>query len=115
MATIDQLREIATTKGTLTDAQRSFVVRTAAKYGVQFEPQNTRCADCYKDTAMVLWRLLSEKAAAKDKTRKYILRAGVDVIWKNTRINAATLTDEKAAEWVAGGFPIDFFYKRPTE
>lgn len=115
MTTIDKLKEIATTSERLTGEQRQYIETTSAKMGVVFVPNKTKCSDCYKDQAVILWRLLAEKAQAKDKMRKYLLRAGVDVIFKGQRINAAVLTDELATELIADGFDKGFFSRIPND
>lgn len=97
------LREIAESKDTLTDKQRDYVRRQSEAMGVQF--RETSCGDCYRDQAAVLWRILCEKDTPK--SRKYLLRAGVDVIWKGRRVNA-TCSDDDLAALLEQGFPRNF-------
>ena len=108
----EKLAEIAQSRE-LTDAQKKYVVEQAALAGVEFNPRRTRCQDCYKDMAMELWRRLAEKDALKDKTRLYILRPGIDVLFKGQRVTAA-LNDEDFVALVAKGFPTTYFLKMPS-
>lgn len=95
---------------TLTEKDKQLITTAAQKAGIPFAPRNTRCKDCYRDMAIILYRVECEKEAKKDKTRKYLLRAGVDVLWRGVRVNA-TCTDEQFAAYIAKGFPRDFFLR----
>ena len=94
----------------LTDAQKQYVQSLADNAGIPFHPYKTSCRDCYKDMAVILWRKECEKEALKDKDRKFVLRVGVDVLWRGQRVNM-TLTDEQLAALVAKGFPKEFFFR----
>lgn len=110
MITKDKLQEIATSKTYIDELTKREIITASNELNIPFTPR-TSCNDCYRDQAVVLWRFLAEQDAMQDKTRKYVLRAGIDVIWLGIRINAATLTDEKAAEYIKRGFPKHFFCK----
>ena len=43
--------------------------------------------------------------------KTFVLRAGVDVFFRNIRINEATMTDELARDILKKGFPKRFFTK----
>lgn len=104
-----QLKEIAEA-AELTDKQRSFIVSQSETMGVKFNPYKTTCGDCYRDQAIILWRLIAEQEAQESTTRKYLLRAGIDVIWRGVRVNA-TLTDKELAELLKAGFPQNYFIR----
>lgn len=99
-----QLREIAEAR-VLTAKQRAFVTTQSEAMGVPFV--KTACRDCYKDQAVRLWRVVCEKEA-QEKGRKYILRGGIDVIWRGVRVNM-TKTDTELARLLDDGFPRNFF------
>lgn len=107
MKRAERLKQIAEADR-LTEDEKIYVRKTAETMSVPFHA--TRCEDCYKDMAVVLWRMVCEAELKKDKTRKYVLRAGVDVIWKGHRINA-TCSDAELKQYLAGGFPRDFFLR----
>lgn len=100
------LKEIAT-NGATTDKQKQFIREQSEKMGVAFN-ERTRCNDCYKDQAVILWRIIAEGEVAEG--RHYVLHAGVDVIWKGRRINA-TLTEQQLKELYKEGFPRHFYAK----
>lgn len=92
----------------LTDAEKAFITHTSISMGVDFSPRN-HCGQCYSDQAVVLWKRYKETKATKTDTRKYILREGVDVMFRGIRVNAATLTDALGDQLVAQGFPKMLF------
>ncbi len=100
-----QLRDIAT-NGARTDRQRAFIVEQSNLMGVQFVV--TTCRDCYKDQAAVLWRMIAEQEMPA--SRKYVLRAGKDVIWRGKRVNA-TCSEAELKALLEAGFPREFFSK----
>ena len=108
-STKTRLKEIALQDEPLTQAQRDYIVEQSTALGVVFEPHRTQCGDCYRDQAAILWRKAAEDEAKKT-TRKYILRQGVDVIWRGVRINM-TLTDAELADVLRRGFPQDYFIR----
>lgn len=73
-------------------------------------PKNTRCGDCWKDFAFVLRSVINTKLMSE---RKYILKDGVDVIFKGERINNGMLTDKKAKQLLENGFAPYHFDKLP--
>lgn len=89
-----------------TESDIAFVEQQAEKYGVQI--CRTNCSDRYRDAAVQVLSKIRHAQYAKDASRKYVLREGVDVIWRGIRINN-TCSDEQLAEYLAGGFPQDFF------
>ena len=99
---------------TLTDAQKAAIKQAAEKAGFVFKPYNSKCGGCYKDMAVLLWKKEFEKEAAKDKSRKYILKPDTNVIWRGKlgelRVDASC-TDEQLAKYLANGFPREFFSK----
>ena len=109
----DRLREIvnAGAKGMTSDV-RAFVRKLAKENGLEIK--NTRCKDCYIDTAVLLLRMDCEKEAApaeKNADRRFVLRPGVDVYFGDVRVNADTLPDELAERIIARGFEKKFFAK----
>ena len=56
-------------------------------------------------------RKSAQKDAQDDSAPAYVLRAGVDVYFGSTRVNAATLTDDLARAIIARGFDKSFFEK----
>ncbi len=74
-------------------------------------PRNTGCPDCWKDFAVVLHSTLKTELLKLTDSRKYLLKDGVDVIFKGERINNGMLTDKKAKQLLTEGFPEYLFAK----
>lgn len=110
--TIARLKQIAESRGAVSVADKQYLRAMSDKMGIAFNERQS-CMDCYVEQAVVLLRKLSEEELLKDKTRQYILRTGIDVIWKGHRINA-TCSDEQLAEFVANGFSKTFFLRLPS-
>lgn len=96
-----RLREIAA-GAAIEPADIALINAQAKKVGVVV--RSTSCGDCLRDAAIETVCAINRK----NKTRKYMLRAGVDVIWKGERINQ-TLTDDELAAYIERGFPTEFF------
>lgn len=107
---INELRRIASlTPADLTQEDKQFIKEQAQVNGVEFQPKSA-CKSCYIDTAIIIYRKLKDENNAHETGgRLWILKEGVDVIWRNIRINAETITDEKAEEYIKCGFPTKFF------
>ena len=103
---INRLASIAQSRS-LTADDRDYIKQLSEEMGVAFSPR-TRCADCYRDQAILLLREV-KNAMPKDDGRKYHLKAHVDVIYKGMRINEATLTDEIAEDMLRTGLPKHWF------
>lgn len=97
---------------TVSQVEKSDLKIIAVELGV--EVQNSGCKDCWKDTAVTCYNILVAKNAPSSK-RKYVLRGNVDVIFNGERINASTITDEKAAKILKANFPKRFFVKMPDD
>ena len=107
---INRLRQIANNSD-ISAMDKRYIVQTSDKLDIPFRPRSG-CSDCYREQAILLWRRLSEQEALKDQNRNYLLRAGVDVVWRGIRINA-TCTDDQLAEYVEHGFSKSFFLRLP--
>lgn len=75
------------------------------------------CPICLVSEALTLYNsLMVKKKARKDYIEpKYILKDNVNVIFMGELINSATITDTKAEQWVAMGFPLLFFKQYPKD
>ena len=108
----ERLRAIAQgNPQSMTKDDRDFVKECADELGVQIK--NTRCRSCYYDAALdcvVRIEKPEEKSAEKDD-RRYVLRKGVDLLFGDIRVNAATMTDELAERIIARGFETKYFEK----
>lgn len=85
----------------------------ANEFSVQL-PKNTGCADCWKDFAFTLLNYTKTELMKLTDSRKYLLRDGVDVIFKGERINNAVLTDKMAKRLIEEGFAKYLFAKLPN-
>lgn len=92
-------------KRALSQADKDFIVELSNELGVPFEPKATKCGNCYKDQAVILWRKLSE-----DDEKQYMLRPAIDVIFQNRRYNN-TCTDEELAAALEKGLPRHLYAK----
>lgn len=99
-----RLRELVE-QATYSLTDKNYIERKAIRFGVDLHRKN--CSDCYRDACIEMICKIAHKEQLKDTTRKNVLRAGVDVIWKGVRINAQT-SDEDLAKYIAGGFPKTF-------
>lgn len=98
----EQLRAIVA-KDSLTKADKDLVVELCEELGVP-KPANTRCKDCWKDTAIACY-----KALAKDEPRKGVrLQEWVDVLVDGVRVNNATLEDEMV-EYLKDKLPAHYW------
>lgn len=109
----ERLRAIAQgNPQSMTKDDRDFVKACAAEIGVQIK--NTRCKSCYYDAALECVVRIKEKPeekAAETDERRYVLRNGVDLLFGEIRVNAATMTDELAERIIARGFETKYFEK----
>lgn len=107
--TISKLRVIATKSAKqVTNEDKDFISDLAPRYGVELPKEKPNCKSCYVDAAVAIYKAIKD-AKPKPTDRKYVLRDGVDVVWRGIRINEASVTDELAAEWIANGFPKVYF------
>ena len=109
----ERLRAIAQgNPQSMTKDDRDFVKACADELGVKIK--NTRCKSCYYDVALECVVRINEKQeekAAETDDRRYILRKGVDLLFGDIRVNAATMTDELAERIIARGFETKYFEK----
>ena len=118
---VERLREIAAkTARQVTAEDKLFVRNLSVKYGVDLPKDKPNCKSCYVDAAVAIYRAIKnsqaqkveqtvEKKQASSAPKKPLkLMDNVDVIWRGIRINAASATPEKLAEWVSNGFPTIF-------
>lgn len=107
--TINKLREIAAKSANqVTNEDKEFIRDLAPRYGVELPKEKPNCKSCYVDAAVQIYKAIKD-AEPKPTDRKYILREGVDVIWRGIRINEASVTNELAEKWIANGFPKVYF------
>lgn len=106
---IARLKEIAAkTANQITNDDKAFIRQYASQYGVELPKDKPNCKSCYVDAAVLIYKAIKD-AEPKPTDRKYVLRDGVDVIWRGIRINEASVTDELAEEWIENGFPKVYF------
>lgn len=106
MSNIDELARIAAQPHT-TKEDKEFLRDLCDELGVAL-PKNKRCGSCWIDKAHELYGIL--KKAETPSERKWVLRDGVDVIFRGVRVNRVTLTSDEIAEnLLAAGFPKNLF------
>lgn len=111
MTKIERLEIIAAKAAAdLTKGDKDFITTMSRDMGVEFTPRS-KCADCYADQAVVLWKMVKDGEAAHKDAPQYILKEGVDVMFGSLRVCEATLTDEMAESIIARGFSKIFFAK----
>ena len=78
----------------------------------------TKCKTKWQDSVLEAYNILKEREVAENseqdenaEIKTFVLRAGVDVFFRNIRINEATMTDELARDILKKGFPKRFFTK----
>lgn len=110
------LRGIANTPANMLSLEDKMLVsRLAKEEGVSIRRKN--CNSCYIDAAVELFgKLFKESAedAPKEDGRKYVLRAGVNVLYNGIPVNEAAITDEMAEALIKAGFSKEYFSKLPT-
>lgn len=95
----------------ITNQDRIYIRSLASQYGYTLPKDRPNCKNCYIDAAIAIWKLIKSQEQGEQGDRVYVLKAGVDVVWNGIRINEATLTDELAEHYIAGGFPVSYFIK----
>lgn len=101
----------------LTAEQKADIEAEAENRGVHI---NKRCSSCYRD-ALIQFIIQDRKAEQETEERKsnmryWVLRKGLDVIFRGVRVNEATLTDALALRLHRAGFPNHLLWLRiPTE
>lgn len=105
------LREVACMQPRqITNQIRIRVKGIAGEYGVEL-PKNLQCSSCWIDLSVRCYKEIKRRFPDPIVANDYKLREGVDVLWNGVRVNAQTMTDELAREWIAGGFPVQYFEK----
>lgn len=113
---MERLRGVVNkTASGLTSEDKQYIAERAQEYGITI--RSKRCGSCYIDAAVQLYGILSKDAEAvqNDSDRKYVLRAGVNILFNGMLVNEAMLTDEKAEALIRAGLSTTFFAKYPTE
>lgn len=116
--TINRLREIAVKSAKqVTNEDKDFIRDLAQRYGVELPKEKPNCKSCYVDAAVAIYKAIKDeqnaervntKQPAKSQENRLKLKAGVDVIWRDVRINEVSATAENLRAWVDNGFPIRF-------
>lgn len=106
---------INTSIGDQTDEQKQVIWDVLQTYGIAVN--RPECPICFVSDALTLYNtLMAKKKAPKDYVEpKYILKDDVNVIFMGELINSATITNAKAEQWVAMGFPLQFFKQYPKD
>lgn len=106
---------INTPIGEQMDDQKQVIWNMLQTYGIAVK--RPECPICLVSDALTLYNsLMSKKKAQKDYVEpKYILKDDVNVIFMGELINSATITDIAAEQWVAMGFPLQFFKQYPKD
>lgn len=108
---LEELRRIANSAASeLTKDDKTFILEQCAEHGVTIKGR--RCLSCYVDAAVELYRILTAGRShncGDKKAIRYRLKDGVDVRYNGERVNADTMTDERAEALLRRGFPIAFF------
>lgn len=68
-----------------------------------------KCKDCIMDTLFMLRTRIQELILDQD-SRKYLLKPGVNVVFKGIQVNNDIITDELAKKLIDDGFPKGLFY-----
>ena len=116
MNEIEKLKDLykkkTLSKATLSKKDKAYIEELCTEYDVKL---NKKCSSCYSDAILILIKKITEenlpKKTATTDSRKYILKAGVDVWFGSIRVNAITLTDDLAQRIIAKGFPVRYFEK----
>lgn len=109
------LHDLAGGKEKIEKEKKAYLRKVAKELGIK-QPENPRCANCWRDVATLCWieaRMRLEGAEQAAPTGRYVLREGVDVVFFGHRINAATITDELAQNLIEKGFPTKYFVAIP--
>lgn len=102
-------------KKTLTKSDKEYIEEAAKQIGIPFTPKG-KCINCYFDVLVKIRLKLKEEENTPNKGCDYLLDPvqKIDVIHKGVRINAATLTNEKAILLINDGL-LRWFSKYPRE
>lgn len=111
-ATINELKRIAAlSTASVGETEKAFIKALAEEWGVDIGVKKN-CKSCYIDAAIMIYKKIKDsEEPQQDNGAIWKLKKGIDVIWNGIRINAATITDEKAVKYIKCGFPIFYFEK----
>ena len=108
---LEELKRIANKSASeLTKDDKTFILEQCAERGVKVKSK--QCLSCYIDAAVELYRILTAERSQNDSMKKaihYRLKDGVNVTYNGERVNADTMTDERAESLIRRGFPNGFF------
>lgn len=104
METTDRLREIIA-RNEYNSADKAFILEQADALGVE-RPRKGKCRNCWTDCAVFCWKRLQTEQQGEGR---FVLKAGVDILFNGERVNAATLTDARAERWLAAGLSKKYF------
>lgn len=112
-STEKRLQRIAKmTDRVLADKDKEYIEKSSEKLGLTFEPKSRTCGNCYADQAALIYKTLKDKESGKSDA-KFVLYAGVDVIFRGYRVNEATITDTLCEVLLGLGFNPRYFKKMP--
>lgn len=108
-----ELKKDYATLSKLDESEHDAILELSDKYEVP-HPKNLSCPDCWKDQILLVKIKIKEELQKLEK-KQYILRGGVDVIYKGQRINSDTITDKLAEKLIKDGFALKYFKEYPTK
>ena len=106
-----ELKKDYSTLEKLNPEEHDKILKLSEKYDIQ-NPKNLDCPDCWKDQILLLKIKVKEELQKLEK-KQYVLRGGVDVIYKGQRINADTINDKLAEKLIKDGFALKYFKEYP--
>lgn len=89
------------------------ILELSSKYDIP-SPKNLECPNCWDDQIILIKIKIKEELQKLEK-KQYILRGGVDVIYKGQRINSDTINDKLAEKLIKDGFALKYFKEYPTK
>lgn len=107
----DKLKALAEKK-TLNAQDKAFIVEASKELDVEFNPTQN-CKNCYFDQIFVLTAKIKAEEMKPNKGCDYLLdpKLKIDVIHREVRVNAETLTNKIAEQLIKDGLERWFIVK----
>lgn len=91
---------------TLNDEDKAFIRDMCKEFHLLFEPQNTRCQNCYKDQIILIMNEIKKKQAPKTDCKWSVVEphGSVGLIINGELVNNSTINNGLAKRVIAAGF-----------
>ena len=105
MERFDKLKKLFEASS-LNDEDKAFIRSMCKEFHLSFEPQNTRCQNCYKDQIIIIMNEIKKKQAPKKGCKWSVVEphGSVGLIINGELVNNSTINNGLAKRVIAAGF-----------